>query len=138
MSSAEVLVAAVGLLLCAVLLAVVLRPQRPEMAICLSLAAGALVLILLLGQIAPLLAAIRRLVQGGDFSAEWLEAVLKAAGICLLTQLTADTCRDAGETALAGKAELTGRILLLLLAVPLFEQILTLVTGLINGQAVSG
>ena len=138
MSSTEVLVAAVGLLLCAVLLAVVLRPQRPEMAICLSLAAGALVLILLLGQMAPLLASIRRLVQGGDFSAEWLEAVLKAAGICLLTQLTADTCRDAGETALAGKAELTGRILLLLLAVPLFEQILTLVTGLINGQAVSG
>ena len=50
-----------------------------------------------------------------------------------MTQLAADTCRDAGDSALAGKAELTGRILLLLLAVPLYEEILTLI-----GQVVTG
>lgn len=63
--------------------------------------------------------------------------VVKATGVCLLTQLTADTCRDAGETALAGKAELAGRFVLLALAVPLFADVLELVTALINGQAVS-
>ena len=138
MSITEVLVGSVGLLLCAAMLATVLRGQRPELALCLSLAAGVLVVVLIVGQLAPLASAIRRMLQGGDFSDDWLEVVLKAAGVCLVTQLTADTCKDAGETALAGKAELVGRVLLLLLAVPLFEQILTLVTGVLNGQAVGG
>lgn len=138
MNATQVLTLSVGLLLCGALLAVVLRGWRPELALCLSLAAGALVLILLLGQVAPLLTAIKRLVEAGGLSGDHLTVVLKAAGICLLTQLTADTCRDAGESALAGKAELTGRVLLLLLAVPLFEEILALVTGLLQGQVIGG
>ena len=138
MTADKVLVAAVGILLCSALLALLLRARRPELAMCLSLAAGGVVVILLAGQLTPLLAAIRRMGQTGGVTVTHLTAVLKAAGVCLLTQLTADTCRDAGEAALAGKAELTGRILLLLLAVPLFEELLTLVLTLISGQAVSG
>ena len=129
------LVAVTGILLCSVLLAVLLRGQRPELALCLGMAAGVLVVLLLLRQTAPLLATVRRMLQAADFPSVYLTTVLKAAGITLLT---ADTCRDAGESALAAKAELAGRILLLALAVPLFEQILTLVTAMMNGQAVSG
>jgi stage III sporulation protein AD len=138
MSTTQVLTLSVGVLLCGAMLAVVLRSWRPELALCLSLAAGVVVLILLLGQIAPLLAAVKRLTAAGGLSTDHLTVVLKAAGICLLTQLTADTCRDAGESSLAGKAELVGRVLLLLLAVPLFEEILALVTGLLQGQVIGG
>ncbi|MBQ8683949.1 MAG: stage III sporulation protein AD [Clostridia bacterium] len=138
MSEDKLLVAAVGILLCGALLALMLRTRRPDLAMCLSLAAGGVVLILLLGQLAPLLVALRRMGQTGGLEDSHLAVVLKGAGVCLLTQLTADTCRDAGEAALAGKAELTGRILLLLLAVPLFEELLTLVLTLINRQAVGG
>lgn len=137
MNVTEILVAAVGLLLCGALLASVLRTQRPELAVCLSLLAGVLVVGLLLGQIAPLADTVRRMLAAGGMTQGSLAVVLKAAGVCLLTQIVADTCRDAGETALAGKAELVGRILLLLLAVPLFEDILTLVVGVVNGQAVT-
>lgn len=134
----RVLVAAVGVLLCAALLAVVLRTQRPEIALGLSLLAGILVVGLLLEQVLPLIGTVRQMMQLGGLDGSYLSVVLKAAGICLLTQLTADTCRDAGETALAGKAELTGRVLLLLLSVPLFQQILTLVLGLVQGMEVGG
>ncbi len=129
---------AVGVLLCGALLAVVLRGWRPELALCLSLAAGTVVLVLLLGQLTPLLAAAKRLAAAGSVDDRVLGVALKAAGICLLTQLTADTCRDAGESALATKAELVGRVLLLLLSVPLFEQLLSLVTGMLRGGAVTG
>lgn len=124
------LVGAMGLLLCAAMLAVVLRGQRPELALGLSLAAGAVVLVMLLGQVTPLLSSVRQLLQGGGIPTQYISVVLKATGICLLTQLTADTCRDAGETALASKAELAGRLLLLALTVPLFTDILSLVTSL--------
>ena len=138
MTQTQLLVTAVGLLLCGALLSAVLRPSRPEVAACLSLLAGALTLGVLLGQLSPLMESLRRLTAIGGVEENYLGVVLRGAGICLVTQLAADTCRDAGDTALAGKAELTGRILLLLLAVPLYERILTLIVGVIHGQAVTG
>ena len=127
-----VLIAAVGVLLCAALLSTVLRVWRPELALGLSLAAGALVVGLLLKELAPLLTSLRRMMTVGGLSDNALAVVLRAAGVCFVTQWAADTCRDAGQSALAGKAELTGRVLLLLMTVPLFEQVLTLVTGVVG------
>lgn len=138
MTHTQILVTAVGLLLCGGLLSVVLRAQRPELAMCLSLLVGVLVVGVLLKELTPLIAALRRMTALGGVGENHLGVVLRGAGICLVTQLAADTCRDAGDAALAGKAELTGRILLLLLAVPLYEQILTLIIGVVNGQAVMG
>lgn len=138
MMTGEVLIAVVGLLLCAAMLAVLLRAQRPELAMCLGLAAAAVVAILLARQIAPLISTMRRMLTMTTLPTEGFGVVLKAVGVCLLTQMAADTCRDAGETALAAKAELAGRVLMLLLALPLFEELLTLVTTLIGGQVMSG
>lgn len=138
MTYTQILVTAVGVLLCGGVLSAVLRAQRPELAVCLSLLAGMLVVGLLLKELTPLIAALRRMTALGGVGENHLGVVLRGAGICLVTQLAADTCRDAGDTALAGKAELTGRMLLLLLAVPLYEQILTLIVGVVNGQAVRG
>ena len=136
--STEVWIGAVGVLLCGALLTAVLRPQRPELAMGLSLMAGVLVVGLLLRQLTPLLTTLRRMAVIGGVGEGSLSVVLRAAGVCLLTQWTADTCRDVGETALAGKAELTGRLVMLLLSLPLYEQILTLVVNAVNGQAVTG
>ncbi len=138
MTAMEMLVAVVGVLLCGALLAAVLRTQRPELAMGLSLLAGAVVALFLLRQVVPLAGTVRRMVALGGLSEGVFAVVFRAAGVCLLTQIVADTCRDAGESALAGKAELAGRILLLLMTVPLFEQILTLILGVVNRQAVSG
>ncbi len=130
--SGGVLVAAVGVLLCAAVLATVLRGQRPELALGLSVAAGAVVVGLLLKELTPLVSSLRRMLTRGGLSDNGLAAVLRAAGVCFVTQWTADTCRDAGQTALAGKAELTGRVLLLLITVPLFEQVLSLITEVVG------
>ncbi len=138
MTTGEALTATVGILLCGAMLAMVLRGQRPELALCLSLAAGVAVMVILVGQLTPLIATMRRMLSMTRLPQEYFGAVLKAGGICLLTQITADTCRDAGETALASKAEMVGRVLMLLIAVPLFEGLLALATSLINGQVMSG
>lgn len=138
MTTGEVLIAVVGVLLCAAMLAVVLRAQRPELAMCLGLAATTAVAIVLVRQLVPLISAMRRLLTMTTLPSEGFGVVLKAAGVCLLTQIAADTCRDAGEAALASKAELAGRVLMLMLSVPLFEELLSLVTTLVGGQVIGG
>ena len=125
--------ALLALTVTAALLAVLLRHRHPEQGLMLSLAAGVLVLVTLLGQVTPLLGSVRALLQDNPVGGQYADVLLKGVGICLLTQTAADTCRDAGENALAGKAELVGKTALLLLALPLFEQVLTQALDLMKG-----
>ena len=51
--------------------------------------------------------------------------ILRAIGMGLLGTLTADLCRNAGETGLAGGVELCTRVEILVLGLPLITEILT-------------
>lgn len=57
---------------------------------------------------------------------------LKALGICVITGFIADVCRDAGQTALANKAELAGRCAVFILSLPLLSSLLDTAVGFIK------
>lgn len=121
-------------LVVAAFLALMLRARQPEYALIIGLVAGALVLTVVITQAQPLFSTINKLLESAGIPGEYGARMFKALGICLLTQLTSDACRDAGETGLAGKAELVGKISLMILALPLFETIAQTSASLINGQ----
>lgn len=107
----------------AAFLTVVIRRQIPEQALALTLVAGIVLLIVVLQRAIPLLDCVKDMLSKSGLSDEYLHIVFKALGVCLLTQLAADVCRDVGEQALANKAEFAGKVSLLMLALPLFEKI---------------
>ena len=54
--------------------------------------------------------------------------VCKAVGVAVVVRITAALCRDAGQSALAAKMEIAGAVLTLSVCLPLFEQVLDLIT----------
>ena len=58
--------------------------------------------------------------------------LLKVIGICLLTEFTANTCRDAGSSALASNVTLAGKLMAAFSALPLYTEILNLVLSLLQ------
>lgn len=122
----------------AAFLAVLLRAQKPELALALSVAVGLIVLGTLTKELRTVVEGIRSLLSGASLSWEYGKTVFKAMGICLISQLAADACRDAGERAMAEKVELAGKLSLMVLALPLFEKIAQLAAALISGEALSG
>ena len=103
-----------------------------------GLLAGIGILALVLTKAVPVFSTLQDLLGTAALPEEYGQVLFKALGICLLTQLAADACKDAGESALAAKAELAGKLFLLMLALPLFEKIAEIAVSLINGQAVNG
>ncbi len=69
---------------------------------------------------AELEAAARELFGQTGLDESYLTIVFKSVGICYITQLACDCCRDSGENALASQLELAGKAALLLTAMPLF------------------
>ena len=65
-------------------------------------------------------------------TAPYTAVLFKALGIALLTQLCAEICRECGESAAASGIELTGKIEILLLSLPLINEILLLAEELLD------
>ena len=114
----------------AAILALVLRRVRPELGLTLTLAAGALVTLLALPTLAQLINGLAALARTGGVSDQYTAQLLKVAGVSLLMDFAAQTCRDAGEEGLAMKAELAGRVMLLALALPSMQTLLSQILSL--------
>ena len=86
----------------------------------------------------PVLSEIDALLSAGGLSPEQTACITKAVGICCVTQLAADLCRDAGESAMASGILLTGKVTLLLLAIPLFSPLKQMLEEVIACISFSG
>lgn len=80
----------------------------------------------------PLFEKMRSLISSANIPTEHTSALFKSLGICLVSQFTADACKDAGETALAGKIELASKIAIASLSLPILEQIVTSTTKILG------
>ncbi len=109
-------------LLCAVC-AVILRQIKGEYA-ALVRVAGA---VLIFGTLATGAYEIFSEVSGrlfGDELSGYSGIMLKALGIAIVAKLTADVCRDLGESTLGGGIELGGKLCILALCLPLIGELM--------------
>lgn len=114
----------VGLALVAGALLVVVRQQRPEMALLLSLAVGAVIFIAMVGRVMAVVSAFTTLADRSRIDGMYMGTVLKIIGIAYMADFGAQVLSDAGEKAVAAKIEMAGKVVILLLAVPVLVAIM--------------
>ena len=117
--------------LVAALLAIVLRQYRPEYAVFISLACSVLTVLYLLEGITQVMEELGGLLENTAIPQDLIRVVVKCLGVCILTELAGQTCRDAGEQAIGAKVELAGKVTLVLVSLPLFERLLQLAERLL-------
>ena len=96
----------------------------------ISILAGVLILAMLLEALPQALGQVTELLQAAALPGKYALILFKALGLCWLAQFAADSCRDAGESALASKVELAGKTAVLLTTLPLFSEVGELVLEL--------
>ena len=112
---------------CAITLTV--RAYRPELAQQAAVAAGAMVLIYAMEKLGGIFGEIKTMLE----TSELLTVLIKLTGIVYLVQSAADACRDANETAIAGRVELAGRIMIVSLCIPCIKQAMDMIARLMEG-----
>lgn len=111
------LIAAIILTAVCAVIVIIVKDAHPEFSMILSLAAGAVLLLFAVNTLEPYLSQINSITQKTG-NTELFITALKAVGICVLSEFAANTCADFGQSSLAAKARLMGRIGLLILALP--------------------
>lgn len=113
----------VGLALIVTMICVVLKQIRPEIALQLSILAGASIFILILNKIRVITDLLQNLADQANISSYYLLIVLKIVGVAYLAEFGAQICRDAGEGALATKIEVAAKVGVIILALPIIVAI---------------
>ncbi len=109
-------------LLC-VILCVILKQVKPEFLPLARVSGTVLILLTVVPVLWNSISSVGALLT--DEGVEpYARVMLRALGVSLLTKVCCDVCHDTGESALANGVELAGKAVILLLCVPLIEEIL--------------
>lgn len=125
-SMRAVLLCVAGALTCALI-----RQQKPELRAAVAIAAGLGALYLSMDGLSVGAELLRLLSDRAGLGEERSMLLIRATGIALIVRFGAQLCRDAEESALAGRVELAGRAALLGMTAPLLTGLMEKIEGIL-------
>lgn len=102
------------------ILILILKQYQKSYGVLLSIGICVLVMMTVMPQIERIFHTAENIYAQSHLDSSYFTILCKAVGIAYLTQLGTDICRDCGENAVGTAVELCGRIMLVLLSLPLF------------------
>ncbi len=120
-----------GLGLIATFLALVVKEQKPIFAFLLVVFVGALIFLFLIEQIARVISMLEQIAQNANINQVHVQTILKIIGIAYITEFGAQIAKDAGQAAIGSKIELAGKVLILVMAIPILTAVIEMVISLI-------
>ena len=123
----------VGLALVTTILLLILRQERPVMAVLLSMVFSIMIFTMMMGKMASILGVMEELTKRAHINYFFLATILKIMGVAYLGEFAAVICEDAGEKAVARKVEFASKIIIAVLALPIMIAILESLMDLMPG-----
>lgn len=108
----------------AALLALWVRPLKPEYALFLSLAALLLLFGAIVSQLEKILELIQALVDQTGLDVVYYKILLKIMGLAWVSQLASDICKEAGCSAISRQIDIYGKLLILSISLPVVNALL--------------
>ena len=110
---------------------IILRQYRPEFSFAAALLAGILIILTSLSYFTEIFVFIKRLVSVSGIDSEKFEILLKCFGICVVTKIASETCKDCGLESISSKIDFSGKTIILISSLPLFSEILEVIEKLV-------
>lgn len=114
----------IGVGLISLIVIMILKQYKPEFTIYASLIGGALIILLVLDKLSGIITLLTNLSNKLSYNNQFLMILIKITGITFLTEFATSICKDSGETAIANKVDLAGKILIISMSIPIISSLL--------------
>ena len=114
----------IGIGLISLIIIIIVRQYKPEFTLYVSLLAGALILIFILDKIGGIINLLTSLSNKTAINNEFLILLIKITGIAFLTEFAVSLCKDTGETAIANKVDMGGKVIIVSMSIPIISSLL--------------
>ena len=120
----EEIIKIIGIGLIALVIIIILKQYRPEFVIYVSIIAGVIILILIMDKVSAIIDLLTSLSNKTVINNEFLVLLIKITGIAFLTEFSVSICKDSGETAIANKIDIGGKVLIISMSIPIIASLL--------------
>ena len=121
----------IGVGLIALIIIIIVRQYKPEFTLYISLLAGAIILLILLDKIDAIVSLLTSLANKTAINNEFLVLLIKITGIAFLTEFAVSVCKDSGESAIANKIDMGGKVIIVSMSIPIISSLLETVVEIL-------
>ncbi|MBE5745858.1 MAG: stage III sporulation protein AD [Clostridiales bacterium] len=111
---------------------IVLKNIKPELSILVSLAGGVVILVMVINSLTEIITNFSGIVNKTNVNTQLFSSVLKIVGVGYITEFGANICQDTGNSSIADKVLLAGKVIILCFALPIVNSMLNVIIGLIQ------
>lgn len=97
----------------------------------LTVFVGILIFLFLVDEIAKIIQMLEEIATQAKMNMMYFHTILKIIGIAYIAEFGAQIAKDAGQAAIASKVELAGKILILVMAIPILTAVIEMVLSLL-------
>ncbi len=116
---------------CAVIAKLIAQTNK-EISAAVSISAVAVCSYIILNSLCEVISNLNTILSFGGLDIGYLNFSFKALGICYVSELASSSCRDCGETALAGIIDISGKVAIALMCIPLLDKLLEVIKTILE------
>lgn len=114
----------IGIGLISLIIIIIVRQYKPEFTLYVSLLAGALILVFIMDKISGIIDLLTSLSNKTAINNDFLVLLIKITGIAFLTEFAVSICKDSGESAIASKVDMGGKVIIVSMSIPIVSSLL--------------
>ncbi len=118
--------------LVAAVMAKVIQPSNRDLAALLSISAMIFSAFIAADGISQVFSGIGSVFSGTGINSVYIATAFRALGICYISELCSSSCRDCGETALGSVLDISGRVAVALICLPLLREFTEVVKSVLE------
>ena len=122
----------IGIGFISLIITVILKEYRKEYAIYVVIICGAIILLYSIDTISSIVNFLKEISKNKSFNTEFISCLLKITGISILTEYAVSICKDSGESAIASKIDLGGKVLIISMSIPIIGTTLESLIKILN------
>ena len=125
------IVKVIGIGLISLIIIIIVRQYKPEFTLYVSLLAGVLILLFIMDKLDGIIDLLTTLSNKTAINNEFLVLLIKITGIAFLTEFAVSICKDTGESAIANKIDMGGKVIIVYMSIPIISSLLETVVEIL-------
>ena len=121
----------VGLALVSTILCLIIKKDRPEIAMFIGILTGIMILLSVTYKFNFIIESINELANKANIPTMYISLIIKLIGIAYLMEFAIQICKDCGEGNIAAKLEFGGKIIVMTMSFPILISIVDMILNLI-------
>jgi stage III sporulation protein AD len=121
----------VALAIMSTVLCLLLKKERPEMAMFIALATGVIIFLGATYKLNYIIESIQQLANKANIPTMYISLIIKLIGIAYLMEFAIQICKDCGEKNIASKLEFGGKIIVMAMSFPILFTIVEVIINII-------